>query len=90
MRPTLFANRSTVHSLSAVAEDEARRISERTKAALAAAKARSLGRHAQSRPSPRPATLRQAEGYTRRANQERMASEAMPLLMPRRREQNER
>jgi integrase len=35
-------------------------------------------------------TLRQAEGYTRRANQERMASEAMSLLVPRRREQNER
>lgn len=34
-------------------------------------------------------TLRQAEGYTRRANQERMASEAMPLLMPRQRERNE-
>ncbi|MEI6200597.1 MAG: tyrosine-type recombinase/integrase [Enhydrobacter sp.] len=35
-------------------------------------------------------TLRQAEGYTRRANQQRMAIDAMPLLMPRRREQNER
>lgn len=35
-------------------------------------------------------TLRQAEGYTRRVNQERMATEAMPLLMPRRRERNER
>jgi integrase len=35
-------------------------------------------------------TLRQAEGYTRRANQERMASEAMPLLMPRRRDRSER
>jgi DNA invertase Pin-like site-specific DNA recombinase len=70
------ANRLTIHILAAVAEDEAKRISERTKAALAAAKARGtlLGSarpgHWEGREDARLAGLAKARKGAAKANRE--------------------
>jgi DNA invertase Pin-like site-specific DNA recombinase len=69
------ANKLTVHILAAVAQHEREMISERTKAALAAAKARGkrLGT-----PDPRGAVRRMVKA--RQANADRFATNVLPMI----------
>jgi DNA invertase Pin-like site-specific DNA recombinase len=78
-----YANRLTIHILAAVAEDEARRISERTKAALAAYKARG-GRLGAARPECRTLTAaaRRRGTETGVAVRQEQAREAYQDILP--------
>jgi DNA invertase Pin-like site-specific DNA recombinase len=79
------ANRLTVHILAAVAEDEARRISDRTKAALAAYKARG-GKLGGARPECRNLTPEarkrgaKAAGEAVRALADREYADLLPIV----------